>query len=150
MNAIAIRLVVWLIVLTVPVHALAAAMTALQGPAHHHAIDRTPAAAPTRDNDSQHAQHALHDHPHDHDSVRHHYRLPDEGAVIVDDDTHHDAAAAQSRSAKSDSAGAGFAALVSRPTQLHPPRLAHALDIAGAARVPDRPLPRIERPPRSS
>jgi hypothetical protein len=134
------RVVVWLILLTVPVQGLAALMIALQGAAHHHAIDSTPARQAVHSPASP--SH------HTHEQVRRHYHLPGEAVAVVNDEQSHDHAAAQSRNSEGEPATAAFVAMISGPPQFHPPTVTGGVAMGSPAKLQSCSLRRFERPPR--
>jgi hypothetical protein len=140
------RIVIWLILLTVPVQGAAAATAALRGPAHYHA----PAQAAqnesmTHDHAFASSQHVRHTH----EQVRRHYHLPGDDAVVavVRDAPRDDVDAAAERSSRVELVSAAFVAVLAEAlpfhaldtvTRVHPWQVRKLL-----SHIPSR----IERPP---
>jgi hypothetical protein len=149
MSVLAKHIVVWLILVTVPAQGLAAATTALRGPAHYH--DAVPVPDQLRHARLTHAHYDSHDGHHAHEAhpgLQRHYHLPGEDAVVVRDDPEHDATATGQRDPTSETVGAAFVALISDPLAFHLPDLIDAVGIGRVKKLLSCFCRRIERPPR--
>jgi hypothetical protein len=122
--------VTWLVLLTIPFHALTAVYLNLLGPAHFHLDDE------------------MHEHSHGHDHpARHHHHAGDPTVVTVDDDASLDSLALEEGTASGWSATM-CTALVSACAALHLPRVRNGMAPGRESLLQTRFLGRLERPPR--
>lgn len=151
---------IWIVLLALCLQGAATGMSAVRGPSHVHA--HAAAAHPVHDRAARRAGHfdavvmlaagyvktpSTPSRAHHHDEAQHHYHLPGGDVVLVRDDrnehTH-----AMARTARGESAGAAFLALIPGALALQTVDARAGFSAGPAKKLASRPADRIERPPR--